>query len=266
MQNNSKQIVLSLIGIVLLIIAVVGVSFAFFTYSKTGSKNNVITTGNITFSFNDAENNVVITNQFPKTAAEALDGSQKSFDFSVTGNIPTGNGPMNYEVYALAGSVPEAIEGVTKVPTDKFQDSDIKLYLKASDTTTGLEVQEPSDTITIAGNYGTEATGDTAGNSTAGFKLASSSIPADGKDHTHSYKLTMWVSDSVTISDTDARSTYRASEKNETNDNVPATCSEGESKEANGCLESGQTDDRKVYSDLYYSLKIKVVAGDAITS
>ena len=37
--SNSKQVLLSMIGIAILIIAVVGVSFAFFTYSKTGEKN-----------------------------------------------------------------------------------------------------------------------------------------------------------------------------------------------------------------------------------
>ena len=50
--NNSKQTVLSIVGIAILVIAVVGVSFAFFTYSRQGERNNLITTGSIAFDSN----------------------------------------------------------------------------------------------------------------------------------------------------------------------------------------------------------------------
>ena len=56
--NSSKQILLSVIGVAILVIAVVGVSFAFFSYSKTGETNNVITTGSISFAYNE-NNNIV---------------------------------------------------------------------------------------------------------------------------------------------------------------------------------------------------------------
>ena len=56
MENNSKQAVLSIVGIAVLVIAVVGVSFAFFTYSKEGTTNNVITTGSIAFEITETSN------------------------------------------------------------------------------------------------------------------------------------------------------------------------------------------------------------------
>ena len=34
--NSSKQVLLSVLGIAILVVAVVGVSFAFFSYTKTG--------------------------------------------------------------------------------------------------------------------------------------------------------------------------------------------------------------------------------------
>ena len=51
--NNSKQTVLSIVGIAILVIAVVGVSFAFFTYSKNGTTNN--------FN-NEHDRNMIVTN------------------------------------------------------------------------------------------------------------------------------------------------------------------------------------------------------------
>ncbi len=255
--SNSKQVLLSMIGIAILIIAVVGVSFAFFTYSKTGEKNNVITTGNIEFVFEDATNNVILTNQFPKTADEGI--KNQSFNFKVIGNVPEGTNAIKYEVYALESTLPESIDGVIKMPTKKFKDEDIMLYV------TGHEGDEPyaeeDENIEIVNGYGNVETGSQAGTSAQGFKIASGTIPNDGIEHKHTYTLTMWVSDKVTISDTDYSKTYRASSVSE--GSSPPKCVAGVEEQSN-CLKDNKEDDRNVYSDLYYSLKIKVVAGDAI--
>ncbi len=259
--NNSKQVLLSIIGIAVLVIAVVGVSFAFFTYSKTGESNNVITTGSIQFSFKDANNNIVVTNQFPKTAEEGVKNT--SFDFQVVGTVPNGTDAVAYSVFALQGADASSISDIetAQKPTTRFKDSEINLY--ATGRSDALEPEQ--DNITFESDYDKIETGGVAGDSENGFKIASSSIPGDGKTHTHSYTLTMWVNESVTISDTDYSKTYRASATNE--GSSPKTCADGESTEKDGCMPSGkETDDRTVYSDLYYSLKIKVEAGDALNS
>ena len=49
--NNKKTLILSIIGILVLVIAVVGVSFAMYSFSGTGTKQNVITTGTVSMSF-----------------------------------------------------------------------------------------------------------------------------------------------------------------------------------------------------------------------
>ena len=69
--NSSKQILLSVIGVAILVIAVVGISFAFFTYTRTGARNNVINTGSISFAFNDSEF-IWLENQYPITYSQGL--------------------------------------------------------------------------------------------------------------------------------------------------------------------------------------------------
>ena len=211
MENNSKQAVLSIVGIAILVIAVVGVSFAFFTYSKEGTTNNVITTGQISFAYNEV-NNITLTNQFPKTPTEGK--KNDTFEFNVTGTLPSTSGAVNYTVTAIAGN--------TEADKVRMKDSDINLYVTATNDGT------------VTGGYD-GANGAVAGNSTSGFQIASGTIPADGTEHTHDYTLTMWVNESVTISDTDASADYCASEEE--------------------CA-----DDREVYSNLYYSLKVNVAA------
>ena len=41
--NNKKTLILSIVGILVLVIAVVGVSFAMYSFTGTGTKENVIT-------------------------------------------------------------------------------------------------------------------------------------------------------------------------------------------------------------------------------
>lgn len=222
MENNSKQAVLSIVGIAILVIAVVGVSFAFFTYSKQGTTNNVITTGKIEFAYEEV-NNLSLTNQFPSTDEEGLaDNSADAFQFNVSGTIPATANPINYTVTAVAGD--------TMDPKVRMQDSEINVYVTGTNG------------AVIDGGYDTNAAGEVgaaAGNSATGFQIAHGTIEATGTEQQHDYTLTMWVNDSVTISDTD-EATYCASE---------AEC---------------QFDDREIYSNLYYSLKVNVEANDTI--
>ena len=81
---------------------------------------------------------------------------------------------------------------------------------------------------------------------TQGLQIAHGTVAASGEEVRHDYTLTMWVNDTVTISDTDATKTYRAS----TGPDYPST------------LANLAADTRPVYSTLYYSLKVNVEADD----
>ena len=70
--NSSKQILLSVIGIAILVIAVVGVAFAFFNYTRTGA-SNTIKTGRIAFNTSQS-GTFSLTNVFPiERSAATLD-------------------------------------------------------------------------------------------------------------------------------------------------------------------------------------------------
>ena len=229
MGNNSKQAVLSIIGIAILVIAVVGVSFAFFTYSKTGTTNNVITTGSISFEYTEAVNGLTVEDAFPQTPAEGK--LNDSFTFHVTSNLPSSANNISYTVTAVKGDVPT---GYTEA-TDRMADSQINLYV----TTSG-------SSATISNGYdGTN--GAVAGNSTTGFEIATGTVTAGTTNYDATFVMTMWVNQTVTISDTDATKTYRASDS---------------SADYPSSLANRAADTRKIYSDMYYSLKINVNAND----
>ena len=71
MENNKKTLILSIVGILVLVIAVIGVSFAMYTFTGTGTQENVIQTGTVTMSFNP-DNNFAVTNQYPMSDAKGI--------------------------------------------------------------------------------------------------------------------------------------------------------------------------------------------------
>lgn len=180
-ENSSKQVLLSVLGIAVLVVAVVGVSFAFFTYSKTGEKNNTLTTGNIFFNFTEG-NAITLTNEFPRTdtSGEALTEAQNgALTFHVVGYDSSEKG-IEYTVYALQGDA-----DATKT---RFKDSEIKLNLKAPATV-------------VENNFATSTVVGTDGSLANGVVLAKGKITAKSSEtqQDDEYTLRMWISDAVSI-------------------------------------------------------------------
>ena len=80
---SNKKVILIIIGLAILIISLVGVTFAFFNYTRTGTMNN-LGTGHI--SFNSEQNGVInITNVFPMTELEANGSNLDSITIDISG-------------------------------------------------------------------------------------------------------------------------------------------------------------------------------------
>ncbi len=180
-ENSSKQVLLSVLGIAVLVVAVVGVSFAFFTYSKTGEKNNTLTTGNIFFNFTEG-NAIKLENEFPRTNAsgEALEVAKNgALTFHVVGYDSSTKG-IEYTIYAL--------EGDPVTDKTRFKDSEIKLNLTAP-------------TTVVQNNFGTSKVVGIDGSLADGVVLATGKITATSStaQQDDEYTLRMWISDAVTI-------------------------------------------------------------------
>ena len=80
---NKKKVLVSVLGILGIILATVGVTYAFFSYSKTGTRQNTITSGAITFHYKEGTRKIEINDVMPMTDA---DGKKQSnyFDFTIT--------------------------------------------------------------------------------------------------------------------------------------------------------------------------------------
>ena len=180
-KNDSKEILFSILGIFILVILVIGVSFAAFSFSQTGEKTNTITTGTISMTYSEPDNGINLVNALPITDVQgkALSGTNNVFDFTVSSTI-NGNNPVTVS-YAI-----------TAVSSNSTVDSSaIKIYLTNMDNNADSEILAPTKISSL-----TTTTGNEAYNAPSGeFILSSGTMNSSSS---HKYRLRMWVADDYT--------------------------------------------------------------------
>ena len=187
-ENNSKQVLLSVLGVAILVVAVVGVSFAAFSYSKTGEKVNTITTGTITMSYSETTNGINLTNALPMSdgVGKALSDENQYFDFTVSANI-TGTTTINYAITA------------SKEEESTLPDTAVKVYLTDMDGTADTQILAPTKVSALQ-----KTTSDVSGAPNDQYKLTSGTF---NTTTTKKYRLRMWVADDYQV--TGASATYK---------------------------------------------------------
>lgn len=194
--NNSKQILLSILGVLVLIIAVIGVSFAAFSYTGIGSKTNSITTGTISMSYSEVTSGILLEDALPISDSQgmALSGTNNVFDFTVKADINgSGTTTINYTITAL------------KEADSTLPDNAIKVYLTNTDNSSEAEVLEPTVVSNLTKTTGNEASLVPSGE----LLLASETVSSTNTNTsvTHNYRLRMWVDQD--FSDLNASGSYR---------------------------------------------------------
>ncbi len=91
-QINNKKTFLSILGVAILVVGLVGITYAFFNYTRTGSANT-IKVGRIAFNSNQTET-INLINAFPISNTDALSDTANSDEaiISVTGDTTYDNG------------------------------------------------------------------------------------------------------------------------------------------------------------------------------
>lgn len=132
MQNSdSKNILLSIIGIALLLVSVVGITYAIIVFGKKGIVKNTISTGSITMLYNESDNVISINDALPMSDSVGKIQNEY-FDFSIAANIK-GNVSIDYEIRARRTD-----SGDNRLPNNA-----VNIYLEKMDNGRYLQVMEP---------------------------------------------------------------------------------------------------------------------------
>lgn len=131
--SDSKEILLSIFGIALLVLAVAGISYAVFTFSEVGKRENVISTGEISLSFIESSENVIHINNALPMSDSVGKVQNEYFDFSLEA-VMKGSSTIYYEIRAKQVEVEDNIEA-----------SKVKFYLEKEKSSSYQEVLKPTN-------------------------------------------------------------------------------------------------------------------------
>ena len=174
--DKKKQLLLSIGLVLILVLMIVGISYAAFKFVGLGNKPNTITTGAITMEYEESTNTISMTGALPTTDATGkvrlTEGEY--FDFTIKSNIQ-GNANINWEI---------AAEDITASSAKKMDGKNIKFYLTKLNGDKEEEVMAPKVySATTSANTKT-------GRPSGVMSLATGTMSAS---ETTNYRLRMYV-------------------------------------------------------------------------
>ena len=177
MKDKKKQLLLSIGLVLILVLMIVGISYAAFKFTGLGTKPNTITTGAITMEYTESTNTISMNNALPTTDAtgKVRLTAGEYFDFTIKSSIK-GNTNINWEI---------AAEDITASSAKKMNGKNIKLYLTKLDSA-GAETQVMAPKVYNASTSANTKTGRPSGV----MSLATGTMSAS---ETTNYRLRMYV-------------------------------------------------------------------------
>lgn len=194
MNKKSTGLLLSILGVLSLVLITAGVTYAFFSYTKEGVTENTISTGTITFYYDEIEgagNGIKITDALPMSDAEgmALAGDNNVFNFKVTSTV-SGNATIPYEVTARMKD------------TSTLAQEQVKLYLTATGSETGTNHTVDTDGSVKLYSELTPTTVSVPAD-TVEKTIFNGTVPAKTTSYAENFVLRMWVNGDDTTNSAD---------------------------------------------------------------
>lgn len=197
-ENSQKKVLLSVLGVAILVVAVVGISFAAYQATVTFDETNSVSTGTIMVSYTEPTNAINITDAMPLSDANgmALSGENKTFDFTVSTRATN------------ALTVPYVIS-LTRDASSTLANNEVKVYLTHADDSVVTDVTSGKALgAALVSSFGDHATrANTVTLATINDVFAGTGEAAKVTN----YRLRLWVDENVAVSaDSNSVKSYKA--------------------------------------------------------
>lgn len=184
MKNRRKQIIVTVLAVVSLIVITVGVSYSFFTYTREGTTENVIKSGSITFLYTEVSKvgrGIELSDAYPISDEEGKmqTGEGKVFDFKVTSTTSSSTS-IPYEVTARKKADSTLDEEAVKVYLTEVDGEEKGILLDKYSNLEQTSVNVPSGTV--------EKT------------IYTGIVPENNSNYEKNFRLRMWIDNSVDFS------------------------------------------------------------------
>lgn len=176
-QEESRDLLLSIFGVALIILVITGITYAVFRYTVYGEKVNVITTGSIKMSYIESTTNVISINDAIPIADYIGKKQEDYFDFTLSSSI-TGMMRINYDIVAK------------HIPSENdLNPNQVKIYLEKKEGSSYQQVLAPT-------NFNEDTI-----NGMMLYRGIFNNTTNDTMEFVDNYRLRMWIDDKEQLTD-----------------------------------------------------------------
>ena len=173
--KNNKKLLIVILGILGIVLTTVGVTVAWFTYSRNGVKENTITAGSIKFHYAEGSRTIEVDDMMPMTDSQGK-AQNDYFEFTITSDTSS------------VVDIPYYITARRTNSSDANMDSIVKVYLTKVDDN-GVETQVLLSKFGGLSGYTNSAINIPASEKT----LYNDTVLAGTQGYTQKYRLRMWI-------------------------------------------------------------------------
>ena len=199
MKENRKRLITITVSLLLMIVLVIGLTYAAFTYTSRGIKENIVSTSAVTMNYTEGNNRISLENAMPieDSVGRVLPlNSDQAFYFTVS--IVTGSAtPIGFEVTAEKLTAQEMIDnGITEIddPEDVpiLNNNEVRLYLERAEENVAASYSSVLEPTVFTPLAQATALGASAGEMMLDFGTVS-------ETKTYHYILRMWVGENYNV-------------------------------------------------------------------
>ena len=184
-----KKILVSVFVTLGIIVATIGITYAFFSYSKAGTKEYNIKAGAVNFHYSEDSRGILLNDAMPMTDQQgmALSDENNIFDFSVTSKT--------FSLLSIPYTVTVRIDSSSTLPAEY-----IKLYL-TDQNDNEIEPVSYLDSGSTVGKIGLEQYAGVDSNKYVEKVLYKGEVPEGINDYSKFFRLRMWVADDINMNE-----------------------------------------------------------------
>ncbi len=179
--DSKRKNLIAILGILSITLIIVGVSYSFFSYTKEGTTENIIKSGNITFHYTEGNRGISINNALPMDDAEGMIQTDY-FDFTIESTTKQ------------TVEIPYYITVRRSTDSEVALDSHVKVYLTKVD---GNNNETP---LTLITNQNTSKFSELDAYTNPHITIPDSekalytdTVPVNSTNYQEKYRLRMWV-------------------------------------------------------------------------
>lgn len=188
MNSDQKNKVFSILGILILLISIIGISYALYRFNGQGNTQNYVTTGTVSMQYTESDSNVISIDGAMPMKDEVGKKQKDYFDFSLSSSIK-GEASITYEIRA------KQLPASTK---KELSPKNVKVYLEKKEDGEYKEVLAPTS---FSINDKSVIENDTLDKNTMLLYTGKFSNNRKLNNYSDDYRLRMWISDDAIISD-----------------------------------------------------------------